>query len=348
MNFSATHLAFFYSILIIGLVLSGIFFLDLIFSLSANWTNIFIFISFAFITSFLTLRILLYKHIHNRIRLIYKTIKNRKTGKSADNKARDYNMDLIGLVDQDMKKWADEQDKEMEKLIAMSNYRKEFIGNVAHELKTPIFNIQGYTLTLIEGGLYDENINEKYLKKIEKNITRMINLVNDLDSITKLESGQLMIKLKDFDPVELCNEVIDSLEEVIKEKKINIKIVNHYEGVKRVKADRELVSHIFSNLFINAINYNKLGGKVKAEFFLMDENMLIEITDNGVGIPEEDLPRVFERFYRVDKSRSLNSGGSGLGLAIVKHIVDAHKQTLNVRSTVGVGTTIAFTLSRSG
>jgi two-component system, OmpR family, phosphate regulon sensor histidine kinase PhoR len=346
-NYSATHLAFLYSILIIGIVLIGIFVIDFIFNLDANWLNISIFIGLAFIISFVSLRVLLFKHINNRIKLIYKTINSRKKGKAAGSIKYDYNKDMISQVDRDMRNWADEQDREMTKIIEMSDYRKEFIGNVAHELKTPIFNIQGYTLTLLEGGLQDDNINEKYLKKIEKNINRMINIVNDLDAITRLESGQLSIRYKELDAVEICNEVIENLEEIIKDKQITTKLIKHYEGIKKVKADGELLRQVFSNLFLNAINYNKPGGKIKAEFFVMDDNLLIEVTDNGVGIPEEDLPRVFERFYRVDKSRSLNTGGTGLGLAIVKHIIEAHKQTVNVRSTVGVGTTIAFTLSKA-
>lgn len=343
-NYSATNLALLYSFLTIGIVLLFVFITDTLFVLDANWNYIFIFTGLAFVISFITLRTLLFSFIYKRIKLIYKTISKRKRGAAHDSKKFGYNKDLIKQVDEDVNKWAEEQSKVIENLQEMSKYRKEFIGNVAHELKTPIFNIQGYTLTLIEGGLNDESINEKYLLKIEKNINRMINIVNDLDAITKLESGQLSLRLKSFDPVELSEETIESLEDYQTEKEIKLSIVKHFDGIKKVVADREYMRQVFSNLLINAINYNKQGGNVKVEFFIMDKNMLIEVTDDGIGIPEEDLPRVFERFYRVDKSRSLNTGGTGLGLAIVKHIVEAHKETVNVRSSVEIGTTISFTL----
>ncbi len=346
-NYSATNLAFIFSLLIISLVILFIFIVDTLFNLEANWNYIFLFTGLSFIISFICLRILLFSYIYNRIKLIYKTIRKRKRGKGLDTVKFNRNKDLIKQVDEDVNLWAEEQSKEIKKLVEMANYRKEFIGNVAHELKTPIFNIQGYALTLLEGGLQDENINEKYLKKIEKNINRMIGIVNDLDSISKLESGQLSLKQKEFNPVNLCHEVIENLEDVIKEKKINIQVIKNYNENKNIIADKERISQVFSNLLINAINYNNENGNIKIEFFEMDKNLLVEVTDNGIGIPEEDLPRVFERFYRVDKSRSLNTGGTGLGLAIVKHIIEAHKQTINIRSSVNVGTTIAFTLKQA-
>jgi two-component system, OmpR family, phosphate regulon sensor histidine kinase PhoR len=343
-NLNSTNLALYYSVTTIGIVLITIAITDFIFNLSANWEYIFLFVAISFIISFFTLRFLVFKYLYNRIKLIYKTINKKKGGKHILQKDFNYSKDMIQEIEKDVNTWADEQSKEIEKLVEMGNFRKEFMGNIAHELKTPIFNIQGYTLTLLEGGLEDSTINAKYLQKIEKNINRMISLVTDLDAIMRLESGVLKPRIVDFNPIILCNETIENLEDFAKEKQITISIKKHYEGVKKVLADKEFIKQVFSNLLINAIHYNKEKGKVVIEFFIMDNNMLIEVTDNGIGIPEEDLPRVFERFYRVDKSRSLNSGGSGLGLAIVKHIIESHKQTLNVRSTVGVGTTIAFTL----
>jgi two-component system phosphate regulon sensor histidine kinase PhoR len=298
--------------------------------------------------SFFSLRYLLFSFIYDRIRLIYKSINQRKTSKSGHVYKFDHNTDLIKMVEDDVSDWAKEQELEIERMHEMNDYRKEFVGNVSHELKTPIFNVQGYTLTLLEGGLEDETINQKYLKKIEKNINRMITIVNDLDSITRLESGQLKLRINDFDPIATCNDVIESIEDIYTVKNISIKVIKHYEKSYFVKADEEFISQVLSNLFINAINYNNENGNISAEFFEMDKNILVEITDDGIGIPPEDLSRVFERFYRVDKSRSLNSGGSGLGLAIVKHIIEAHGQTVNVRSSLGVGTTIAFTLMRAG
>ncbi len=347
-NFSANILAIIYSAIIAAIVLTFIGIFDFSLGLKINWGIVLVVTAICLVVSFLMLRFLLFSFIYNRIKLIYKTIHKRKEGRNINREKFNYSTDLIKQVDEDVHNWASEQEQQMEQIIETSNYRKEFVGNVSHELKTPIFNIQGYTLTLLEGGLQDESINERYLRKIEKNINRMINIVNDLDEITRLEAGQLKLRMKVFDPVELCKDSFESSEKISKEKNIRLEIVNHLEKQFNVKADKEFIRQVFSNLIINAIHYNNPGGMVKAEFFEMGKNILVEITDNGVGIPEEDLPRVFERFYRVDKSRALNSGGSGLGLAIVKHIIEAHGQKLNVRSTVGVGTTIAFTLKREG
>ncbi|PLX09680.1 MAG: two-component sensor histidine kinase [Marinilabiliales bacterium] len=346
-NYSANNLSLLYSAIIGGSVFGTLFISSFIFSLDLN-IGIILATSFVcMLVSFFILRYLLFNYLYNRIRLIYKTINKRKTGKTGHAISLDHNLDLISKVEDDVSKWADEQEKEMNRMREMNNYRKEFVGNVSHELKTPIFNIQGYTLTLLEGGLEDESINKKYLKKIEKNINRMTTIVNDLDLITRLESGQLKLRLESFSPIVFCNEIIESLEEIYLAKSVKIDVIKHYEKSFFVNADREFMRQVFTNLFINAIHYNDENGNIKAEFFEMDKSILVEITDDGIGIPEEDLPRVFERFYRVDKSRSLNSGGSGLGLAIVKHIIDAHEQTVNVRSTLGLGTTIAFTMSKS-
>jgi two-component system phosphate regulon sensor histidine kinase PhoR len=341
---SANKLAIIYSAINAALVLLCIGIFDYLLELHINWGLTLGITAIAVCISFLVLRYLLFSFVYDRIKLIYKTINKRKKGKVEGRKKLNYSQDLIKQVETDVQDWANEQAQQMEQIVEMSNYRKEFVGNVSHELKTPIFNIQGYTLTLIEGGLKDESINEKYLQKIEKNINRMINIVTDLDSITRLESGQLKLRLVSFDPIELCREAIESIEDFSKSKKIKIEVYKHYDKSFQVLADREILRQVFSNLLINAVHYNNEGGMVKAEFFEMGKNILVEITDNGVGIPVADLPRVFERFYRVDKSRSLNSGGSGLGLAIVKHIIEAHGQKVNVRSTVGMGTTIAFTL----
>jgi two-component system phosphate regulon sensor histidine kinase PhoR len=345
-DLSPNKISLIYTITTLASVLGCVLLTDLIFDLQIRWTIVMAISVIFSVISFFALRLFLYKFIYNRIKLIYKTIRKNKEGKNKKKPGYTYSNDLIKQVESDVNEWVNDQEQQMAQIVEMSNYRKEFVGNVAHELKTPIFNIQGYTLTLIEGGLQDETINEKYLKKIEKNINRMINIVSDLDTITKLESGQLVLKNKLFDPVVLCNECLESLEEQIKTKEIKTEIIQHYDKAILVKADREHISQVFSNLIINAVHYNNQGGIVKAEFFEMGKDILIEITDNGVGIPSEDIPRVFERFYRVDKSRSLNSGGSGLGLAIVKHIVEAHGHRVNVRSSVGVGTTVAFSLRK--
>jgi len=345
-DLSPNRISLIYTITTLAAVLGCVLISDLVFNMKIRWTIVMVISVIFSVISFFTLRLFLHKFIYNRIKLIYKTIRKNKEGKNKKRLGKEYSTDLIKQVESDVSEWIEDRDKQMAQIVEMSNYRKEFVGNVAHELKTPIFNIQGYTLTLLEGGLQDENINEKYLKKIEKNINRMINIVSDLDTITQLESGQLVLKNKPFDPVILCNECFESLEELIKTKEIKTEVIQHYDRTLMVKADREHIALVFSNLIINAVNYNNQGGIIKAEFFEMGKDILIEITDNGVGIPNEDIPRIFERFYRVDKSRSLNSGGSGLGLAIVKHIVEAHGHRVNVRSSVGIGTTVAFSLRK--
>jgi two-component system phosphate regulon sensor histidine kinase PhoR len=339
-NRSANNMALLHSGVITLLIIIVLASFDSFLKLNISWKLILLMSSFCFILSFFILRLMLYSFIYNRIILIYKTINKKQENK----KTFSYKTDLIKQVEHDVNIWASEQEEQMGKIIEMNNYRKEFLGNVAHELKTPIFNIQGYTLTLLEGGLEDNTINKKYLQKIEKNINRMISIANNLDEITRLELGQLKLRIKEFNPVVLCKEIIDAIEELTKINNISIAIITHYDGCYNVLADKEYISQVFTNLLTNAIKYNKKDGDIKIEFFEMDKNILIEVTDNGIGIPEKDIPRIFERFYRVDKSHSLESGGSGLGLAIVKHIIEAHNQTLNIRSTLGIGTTVAFTL----
>lgn len=340
-NKSANNLALLYSIVITAIVLITIGACDIFLKLKINWGLTLLIVIFCFFLSYFILRVMLFSFVYNRIKLIYKTIHNRKT---TSQKKFSYKTDIIKQVEKDVNIWAEEQKEKMGKIIEMNNYRKEFIGNVSHELKTPIFNIQGYTITLLEGGLEDSTINKKYLKKIDKNINRMISIINDLDVITKLESSQLKLKLKEFNPIELCKDIIETVEEYAIANKIKIEIIKHYDKQYNVSADYDFIGQVYTNLLINAINYNKQNGLIKIEFYDMDKNILVEITDNGIGIPEEDIPRIFERFYRVDKSRSLSSGGSGLGLAIVKNIIEAHEQSVNISSSLGIGTTVAFTL----
>lgn len=210
-----------------------------------------------------------------------------------------------------------------------------------------MFNIQGYILTLLDGGMDDITINKDYLFKTEKNIDRMVAIVEDLEAISRFESGELQLELAKFDLLLLTKEVVDFLEIKAKKKNIRVYFRQDYEKPIFVYADKEKIRQVLINLIDNSIKYNNDNGKTKLSFFDMDENVLIEITDNGIGIESKDIPRLFERFFRVDKSRSRGQGGSGLGLAIVKHIIEAHNQTINVRSTIGLGTTFAFTLKKS-
>ena len=346
-NSSANNLAFRVS-LILALVLIGLLIgLKYSIELSIDWTFILIATPCFFIISFFILRNILYNFIYRRIRLIYKSISNIKEDDKTKQQRFNMHTDMLQQVDQDVTAWAEKSKKEIEQWKHMVQYRKEFVGNVSHELKTPIFNIQGYTLTLLEGGLEDKRINTRYLSKIEKNINRMISIVRDLEAISKLEHGELSLRFNNFNPINLAQDVIENLEERANRKGIKMEIMPHYEKSHLVEADPEFIRQVLTNLILNSINYGKENGHTKIEFFDMDDNLLIEVTDNGIGIKREDIPRVFERFYRVDKSRSTQSGGTGLGLAIVKHIIEAHKQTINVRSRIGIGTTVAFTLKKS-
>lgn len=314
---------------------------------SIEWYLFVVLLIVLFVVNYFLSFYLVEKFIHKKIKVIYKTIHNLKLSK--DSVPEDFKMDtdILNQVNKDVVDWASNKKEEIEQLKLMEQYRKEFIGNVAHELKTPIFNIQGYILTLLEGGLDDARINRDYLQRAERSVERMITIVEELDTITKLESGQMKLNFEKFDIVALTKEVFEQSE--IHAKSKNIKLVFHknYENHIKVKADKERIRQVLTNLIINSIKYGKENGTTEVRFYDMDDNLLIEVADNGVGINEKHLPRLFERFYRVDQSRSRDMGGSGLGLAIVKHIIEAHKQTINVRSTENVGSTFSFTLSRA-
>jgi two-component system phosphate regulon sensor histidine kinase PhoR len=252
--------------------------------------------------------------------------------------------DPMKKVEKDVLHWADERIGEIRELQEQDDFRKEFIGNLAHELKTPLFNIQGYVSSLMEGALEDERVNMKFLAKANKNINRMIHLVEDMDNISTLESGITQLSMKRMDVVKCCQEVVDSLEDKAHEKKV--RIIHKQTEPIYVEADEFRIGQVFMNLLYNSIVYGKEGGKVEVRYTVVDKRVMVEVVDNGPGIDPKDLPRIFERFYRVDKSRSRDVAGSGLGLSIVKHIIDAHNQSVTARSTRGEGATFTFTLKK--
>jgi two-component system, OmpR family, phosphate regulon sensor histidine kinase PhoR len=307
--------------------------------------NIFTAISFLiiiFLTTLITINRSINKFINEKIRVIYKTIGKLqpKDDKKADNKS-----DVLDIVNQVVLRWSEEKKKEIEELKQMATYRREFLGNVSHELKTPVFNIQGYVHTLLEGGLEDDTINVKFLKKTIKSVNRMIALVEDLEEITRLESTNLKLNLEVFNIFELTKEVIDFMEQKAFENNTSISINTGLPKLIKVKADKKRIRQVIINLIDNAIKYGSIEeAKINISFYNFHDNYLIEVQDNGIGIPEENIVRVFERFYRTEQSRSRDKGGSGLGLAIVKHIIEAHRQTISVRSNLGEGTTFSFTL----
>lgn len=251
-------------------------------------------------------------------------------------------------ISEELTAWADTNDKEIARLKETEQFRKQYLGNVAHELKTPIFNIQGYISTLLDGGLEDELINRKYLERAEKSIDRLINIVNDLDTISKLESSMNRLDMERFDIVALAKEIAEQAEIEADRKGIvlSVKGAENLPSPFWVQADKHYIGQVFVNLVINSIRYGREGGMTRIRFRDMLDRILVEVEDNGQGIGKEDLPRIFERFYRTDKGRSREQGGTGLGLAIVKHIVEAHGERISVRSEPGVGSTFSFTLKK--
>jgi len=286
---------------------------------------------------------LLKNFILNRLFLIYKSIQiNQKTYLPSNE-----NIDsMILSAEQEVKNWKDVKNTEITRLKDQEVFRREFLGNLAHELKTPIFSIQGYILTLLEGGLDDPNVNRNFLERAAKATDRMASILEDLDQITKLEVDELKVEKRSFDLVDLISETFDSLELKTKEKKIKLKFDKFYTPIY-VKADRVKIGQVFTNLIGNSIAYGNEGGKTTINILVFESLVTIEVIDNGPGIDSKELPRLFERFYRIEKSRNRNDGGSGLGLAIVKHILESHGQNIQVRSEVGKGSTFSFSLDKS-
>jgi two-component system phosphate regulon sensor histidine kinase PhoR len=298
-----------------------------------------------FTITYFVFEYVLRKFIYDKIRLIYKTIRRRKL--QIDEKPHfEKGVDIIQEVSEEVEEWSKEHQQEISTLKAQETFRREYIGNISHELKNPIFNIQGYLYTLLDGEIDDPKLEKKYLKRANRNIERVIHIIEDLDTISELEVSNIEPHFKKFDILRLTKEVIEILDIKASNKKINIYFRESYSSPLWVLGDAHKIKQVLINLIENAIKYSSKKTRIKISFFDMDNTYLIEITDEGVGIAEKDLPRIFERFYRTDKARSRQTGGSGLGLAIVKHIIEAHHQTINVRSTLDVGTTFAFTLKK--
>lgn len=313
-----------------------------------NIVPVFVVATITFFTvAYFSIMYIIRKYVIDRIKPLYNTIRDLPlSGKKMDEKINDPHS-LLKNAKYEVEQWAKTQLKEIERLKELEKYRKDFVGNVSHELKTPIFNIQGYVLTLLEGGLEDPKINHLYLKRTEKSIDRMVSIVEDLESITKLESGELQLNFTKFDIVKTAEEVIEMEHWQAADRKITVKIVDRPEKPVYVKADKKRILEVLTNLIVNGIKYGKKKGYVHIRFHDFEENIIVEVSDNGIGIDKKDLPRIFERFFRVDKSRSREQGGTGLGLSIVKHIIEAHNQSINVRSIIDQGTTFNFTLEKA-
>ncbi|MFM9986292.1 MAG: sensor histidine kinase [Flavobacteriales bacterium] len=303
-------------------------------------------LALGFIISFGIVYYFIEKFLYHKVKIIYKTIHSFKTQNESKPRIQ-MSADVLSEINNEVAEWAKERIREVKELKTADNYRREFIGNLAHELKTPVFNIQGYIDTLLDGELTDKELNRKFLQKASNSCDRLGDLIKDLDQITSFESGNMPLKVTRFDVVELVKKVIDLLEVLAVEKEITLRLRRENERPIMVEADASRIEQVFTNLLVNSINYGKQGGETRVRFYDMGDNLLIEVADNGLGIAIEHLPRIFERFYRVDKSRSRNEGGSGLGLAICKHIIEAHNQTISVRSTEGLGSTFGFTLKKA-
>ena len=287
---------------------------------------------------FFSIFYLLKFQFYDKIKIIYKNIyKFKGTSNVADLNLENANIEA--------EEWANQQEEELVRMKENENYRREFIGNGSHELKTPIYNIQRYIQTLLDGGLEDKDINMKFLKRANVSVDRMINIVEDLEVISRLETDDDELELENFNIVQIINEAFDQLELKASKMKIKLELKNESNS-PLVYADINKIQQVFMNLISNSIKYGKENGTTSVRLFDMTDKTLIEVADDGIGIDEDSLNRLFERFYRVDKNRSREIGGTGLGLAIVKHIIEAHQQTINVRSTVNVGSTFSFILEK--
>lgn len=333
-------IAFFSSIVfVVALLLTNTYFSNNILFSIIIATIIFFFVNY------LIVRYWIRREIYEKVRTIYKNIYNFKVSK-IDLKQK-VKSSILGLdqANEEVAQWMEENNKHIDNMNALEKYRKEYIGNVAHELKTPIFNIQGYVSTLLDGAMDDPDLLKKYLLRADAGIDRLIAIVQDLDTITELELNEVALDITKFDITLIIKDVIESFE--LKAKERNVNLFLHQQDSIIVEADKSRIRQVLVNLIENAIKYSKdKGGEVRIKIFDMEYQYLIEVSDHGIGIEEKDIIRVFERFYRTDKARSRQFGGTGLGLAIVKHIIEAHNQTINVRSQYGQGTVFGFTLKK--
>lgn len=286
------------------------------------------------------------RYVIFRIKPMYQILRSRDS-KSGEINQEYKGRDVVTEVEGELQAWAERNSMEIARLRENEQYRKEFVGNVSHELKTPLCSIQGYILTLLDGGLEDPDINRKYLEQSQKNIDRLIHIVRDLEDISRLEAGTLELQRERFDLLALVDEIILSLEMQASERGVTLVSDRGVQPQLMVDADRARVGQVLINLLSNSVKYGREGGRTRVRYVDMFEKVMVEVQDNGIGLTAEQLPRIFERFYRVDKSRSRAAGGTGLGLAIVKHILEAHKETITVRSAPDVGTTFSFTLTKA-
>ena len=321
------------------LLLLAYFFLDSTF----NLTNILLYIAVVFSFTFLITQYRLEKFIYQRIKKIYDSVSILD---SSDFNKTPITTD-IDTLSRDVQTFAKSKQQQIKNLNLREGYRREFLGNISHELKTPLFTVQGYLLTLADGAIKDKKISKKYLERANKGVERLIAIVKDLDLISKLESADLNLNKEPFDIVELIQNVFELLEMKAKKRNITFTFNKKYRFPIMVVADEERIEQVLINLLVNSIKYGKIDGTTTVSIeSLRKDKILVKVKDDGEGIETKHQPRIFERFYRVDQSRSREQGGSGLGLAIVKHIVEAHDEAIFVESEFKKGSTFSFTLEK--
>lgn len=303
-----------------------------------------IFIFCIYIFSFLVIQYRVERFIYRRVKKIYDDVSLLESS-TFINQPITTDMETLTM---EVRKFATNKKLEIEMLQIREEYRREFLGNVSHELKTPLFTVQGYISTLLDGAMEDKTIRKKYLKRAEKGVERLIYIVEDLDLITKLEVGDLNLEFSEFDIVDLIQNVFDLLEMKADKKKVKLAFDNYHIQPIYVQADKDKIQQVIENLIVNSIKYGKKEGLTEVQVInLTKEKVLVRISDNGEGIEKQNIPRLFERFYRVNKSGSRSEGGSGLGLAIVKHIIEAHDEKIYVESEFGIGSEFSFTLTKT-
>lgn len=309
-----------------------------------DFLHIFLFAVSSYVLSFVIIQYRVERFIYRRVKTIYDDLTLLE---SSSLRSQPITTDMKTLTEE-IDKYAREKKFEIETLKVREEYRKEFLGNVSHELKTPLFTVQGYVLTLLDGAMNDPKIREKYLTRANKGLERLIYIIKDLDMITKLEVGDLSLNVEVFNIVDLVKSVFDLLEMKAAKKKITLTFDIDYPNPIMVKADKERIQQVLTNLVVNSIKYGRQKGTTEISIEnLIKNKVIVRVTDNGEGISDLNIPRLFERFYRVDKSGSRKEGGSGLGLSIVKHIIEAHNEKIYVESELGVGSEFSFTLEKA-
>jgi two-component system phosphate regulon sensor histidine kinase PhoR len=299
--------------------------------------------SASYLLFFVTLEFLFFREI-NKIYKMMEKLRRKELSDFSDEKTGKVNP--LGKINEEIHSFAILKQKEIDELIKLENFRREFVADVSHELKTPIFAAQGFVHTLLDGAVNDKNVRTKFLKKAAKSLDGLDALVQDLLTLSQIETGDIKMHFENFDLLRLCDDVIDQFEEKAEKKKIKLLLSRDHHRII-VYADRQRISQVVTNFVSNAINYTPEGGTVSIDFEVGKKNVTTVVTDNGEGIPEAHLDRIFERFYRVDKSRSREKGGTGLGLAIVKHILEGHHSRPEVSSEVGKGSTFSFKLPKA-